>query len=170
MSQDRKKPIANISDVALRTNSHGNAFEAQLGRIGDLIGAEKLGCTVQILPAGKKAFPRHAHHANEEMFVVLAGNGTYVAGDESWPIGEGDVIAAPAGTGETAHQIINSSQAELKYLAVSTKNNPDVVEYPDSNKFLVLSGIPTGGTLKDARIQYMGREETDLDYWDGEDA
>ena len=40
------------------------------------IGAQKLGCQLHVVPAGKKAFPRHAHHVNEEMFFVLSGEGT----------------------------------------------------------------------------------------------
>ncbi len=63
---------------------------------------------MHIVPAGKKAFPRHAHHANEEMFFILSGAGIYRVGAESFPIRANDVIAAPAGDGETAHQIVNT--------------------------------------------------------------
>ena len=159
----------NIDDVALRTNAQGDLFEAQLGQIGGQIGAEKLGYLLHVVPAGKRAFPRHAHHVIEEMFVVLEGEGTYVAGEESWPIRAGDVISAPPGGGDTAHQIINSSDSELRYLGLSTQDDPDVVEYPDSDKFLVVSGIPDGGGFRDARILHIGRTSDGLDYWDGEE-
>ena len=122
-----------------------------------------------IVPPGKAAFPRHAHHRNEEMFVILEGTGTYRAGDRSWPVGPGDVIAAPAGFAETAHQLTNTSHGELRYLAISTRHALDVTEYPDSGKFAVSSGIPAGqGMLSAAFRQIVRRGET-LDYWDGED-
>ena len=47
---------------------------------------------------------------------------------------------------------------------ISTQRRPEVCEYPDSNKYLMMTGdkrgIVAGGR--------MHRAETDLDYWDGE--
>lgn len=45
------------------------------------------------------------------------------------------MIACAVGGPETAHQIVNTSNAELKYLAVSTRLSPEVCDYPDSEKF-----------------------------------
>ena len=161
-------PIANIADVPLRTVGDGKIFNGQCGRIGALIGAKKLGCQLHIVQAGQKAFPRHAHHANEEMFFVVSGSGTYRYGTESRAIRAGDVISAPAGKVETAHQILNTSDAELRYLAFSTRLDPDVVEYADSNKFMVASLIPDDGGLRGAGLMYIGRLDSAVDYWDGE--
>jgi uncharacterized cupin superfamily protein len=118
------RSIVNLADVPLRDFGNGRAFAAKLGRVGPLIGARKLGCMLHIVPPGKKAFPRHAHHANEEMFFILSGEGTYRLGAESLPIRTNDLIAAPAGDGETAHQIVYTSGDELRYLAFSTPNDP----------------------------------------------
>ncbi len=134
-----------------------------------MIGARQLGATLHIVPPGKKAFPKHAHHANEEMIVILKGNGTYHMGSESWPVRAGDVVAAPAGDGEQAHQIENTSDDELRYLCVSTRHDPDVVEYPDSGKFAVASMVPDGQGLLNARIAFIGRKEDSLEYFDGEE-
>ena len=140
-------PIANIADIALRIVGDGKTFKGQCGRIGAAIGAKKLGCQLHVVQARDKAFPRHAHHANEEMFFIVSGRGTYRYGAETRAIRAGDVIAAPAGDVSTAHQILNTSDAELRYLAFSTRLDPDVVEYADSNKFLVSSLVPEGGGL-----------------------
>lgn len=163
------KPVLNIDDAPLRDMSHGDGFAAKLGRIGPLIGAKKLGCQLHIVPPGKKAFPRHAHHANEEMFFVVSGKGTYRLGEETFEIRAGDVIAAPAGDGSTAHQIVNTSGEELRYLAFSTRHDPEVVEYPDSGKFAVASMAPEDKGLMGARLVYVGRVATSLDYWEGEE-
>ena len=163
-----KKPIANINDVELRDWSKGSRFAARIARIGPLVGAEQLGVQLQILAPGKAAYPRHAHHVNEEMFIVLEGEGTYRAGDQTWATRTGDVISAPAGTGETAHQITNTSDAELKFLSISTRQDPEVVEYPDSGKFAVMSRVPKDGGGLAAALRFIGKAEDSLGYWDGE--
>ncbi len=162
------KPLVNIADVPLRDGGNGEQFVARLGRVGALIGSQKLGCQVHFVPPGKKAFPRHAHHANEEMFYVVSGAGAYRVGDETHAIRAGDVISAPAGDGSTAHQIVNTGSGELCYLAFSTRLDPDVTEYPDSGKFTVSSMIPSGGGMMSAKFTHIGRKGSPIDYFDGE--
>ena len=163
------KPIVNIADVPLRDGGNGEQFVAKLGRVGAVIGANKLGCQLHVVPAGKKAFPRHAHHANEEMFYIVSGEGTYRAGDASYPIRDGDVISAPPGDATSAHQIVNTSGGELRYLAFSTRLDPDITEYPDSRKFAVASLIPPGGGMMSAKFSHVGRKDRPVGYFDGEE-
>jgi uncharacterized cupin superfamily protein len=163
------KPVVNIADVPLRDGGNGAQFVAQLGRIGFMIGASKLGCQLHVVPAGKKAFPRHAHHVNEELFFVVSGEGTYRLGEETFPIRAGDVMSAPAGDVSTAHQIVNTGSAELRYLGFSTRLDPEVVEYPDSNKFAVASMVSADKGLIAAKLAYIGRREGSLGYFDGEE-
>lgn len=162
------KPIINMDEAPTMEFGRGDKFLARLARLGTHIGAKDLGCMLITVPPGKCAFPFHAHHANEEMFIILQGIGEYRVGRLSYPVRPGDVIAAPSGKAETAHQIRNVGDSILKYLAISTMNDPDVVEYPDSGKFLVMSKIPEDRDLAKAGIRYIGRSENSLDYWDGE--
>ena len=161
-------PILNISDVPLTDHGHGDAFAAKLGQIGPLTGMKQLGCRLVVLPPGKKAWPFHNHHANEEMFVILEGTGTLRLGEAEHPVKPGDVIACPAGGAETAHQLIAAPDSELRYLAISTMLQPEVAEYPDSGKFIVMSGSAPGGDQAPRRLRYISRPENTLDYWDGE--
>src|ERR1700722_17045924 len=154
MAEPARKPLINIADVPLRDGGNGEQFVAKLGRIGAAIGARKLGCQLHVVPAGKKAFPRHAHHANEEMFYVVSGEGSYRAGDQIYPIRGGDVISAPAGDASSAHQIVNTSGRELRYLAFSTRLDPDITEYPDSGKFAVVSMIAPGARMLSAKFSF----------------
>lgn len=163
------EPVVNIADVETFPLTHGEAFAALLGPIGARIGLEQLGCMVTVVEPGKRAFPFHVHHGMEEMFVILDGEGTYRFGPDRYPIKAGDVLAAPAGGPEKAHQIINTGSRTLRYLGISTKADPEVVEYPDSDKFTVFSQTPDG-TPMSARLRFVGRTDTSLDYWDGEDA
>ena len=165
---EQTKPVININDVPLRENSHGEAFAAKIGSFGRMIGSTGMGVMLHVVEPGKKAFPFHAHHMTQELFVILEGEGTYRFGNESYPVKAGDVCAAPAGGADVAHQIINTGKTTLKYLGISA--NPtgigDVVEYPDSKKFAVSSryDVATGK----GGIRYVGRAENSLDYWEGE--
>ena len=162
-------PIVNLDDVPLIDFGNGDGFVARLGRVGPLIGAEQLGCAITIVPPGKRAFPFHSHHANEELAFILAGAGEARLGDARYPVRAGDLIAMPAGGPEAAHQIINTGAEELRYLCVSTMRSPEAVEYPDSGKFAVTAGVPPGGGPRDARLRFIGRSAATLDYWDGEE-
>jgi uncharacterized cupin superfamily protein len=96
---------------------------------------------------------------NEEMFFILEGAGEVRIGDKTHPIKKGDFIAHPPGGPETAHQIVNTSEKELRYLAVSTMQSPEIADYPDSKKF---------GVLRADGSRFLGRVDQSLNYWDGE--
>jgi len=170
------KPVINIADVALEprpavftpSGAAAQRFEAKMGFIAPRIGAKKLGYNITAVPPGKSAFPSHNHHANEEMFFVLQGTGELRIGDDTYPLRVGDVIACPAGGKELAHQIINTGPEEMRYLAVSTKLSPELVEYPNSGKFGVLAELPAAADGKPQRFMFVGRESQSLDYWEGE--
>jgi uncharacterized cupin superfamily protein len=102
------------------------------------------------------------------MFVILEGTGTLRFGANTFPVRAGDVIACPAGGQDTAHQLIASDDGELRYLAISTMLQPDVGEYPDSGKFIVMSGNPPGGSKDKRLLHFVGRRESAVDYWEGE--
>ena len=174
------KPIVNIADVpfAPRPAMHaptGDAaatFEVRTGRVGSLIGARTLGYNVTAVPPGKAAYPFHSHRVNEELFFVLQGQGEVRIGAQIHPIRSGDFIACPAGGPETAHQIRNTGAEELRYLAVSTLQTPEICEYPDSGKFSVYATFPAdaGADGKPGQFYFTGRPALCLDYWDGEGA
>ena len=106
---------------------------------------------------GKRSCPYHYHLAQEEMFVVLEGAGSLRVAGELLPVRAGDVIFIPPGP-QYPHQLINTSDAPLKYLSISTQERPELCRYPDSGK--------TGGFAEGHRL--MQREAANLDYWDGE--
>jgi uncharacterized cupin superfamily protein len=163
-----KRPIINIADLEFRANDHGDRFSSRIGFIGAKVGAQKLGYNVTIVPAGKRAFPFHNHRVNEEMFFILEGEGEVRIGEDRFPIRQGDVIACPPGGAEAAHQIVNTSSADIKYLAVSTSMSPEIAEYPDSKKFGVIADLGAGPDGKPRRWRFLGRDNLCIDYYDGE--
>ncbi len=163
------KPIVNIFDLQPKHSIRGSKYECFGTRVGTAIGTVALGMQYLVVPPGKSAYPRHNHRNNEELFVILQGSGSYRRGKDTWPVQAGDAIAAPAGDAASAHQLTNTGEEDLKYLAISTHNDPDICEYPDSGKFMVAAGIPPGGGMMAADFKLLGRERELLDYWDGED-
>ncbi|BCL77039.1 auxin-binding protein [Jeongeupia sp. HS-3] len=138
-------------------------YGALVGMIGAQISARQLGCNLVVLPPGQHAFPFHNHRNNEEMFLVLAGEGEIRLGTERHALRAGDMLACPAGGPETAHQIRNTGSGDLRYLVFGTRQAPDVIEYPDSGKFRVMTGTPGEGGF-DAVV----RSGSEVDYWAGE--
>jgi uncharacterized cupin superfamily protein len=133
-----------------------------------MLGARKLGYSLIVLAPGKRAFPFHHHRVNEEMFFIVEGEGEMRIGHEPHAIRAGDVIACPPGDIETAHQIINTSALDLRYLAISTQASPEVVEYPDTGRHAVIVADETAAVTSAKRFRAMFRLEDSLGYWDGE--
>lgn len=162
-------PILNIHELELTPFDHDERYQAQIGHIGPKIGAQKLGYNLTVLAPGKRAFPAHNHWVNEEMFFIVEGEGVIRIGEHSHPIRAGDVIACPVGGPDSAHQIINTSDVdELRYLAVSTRQSPDVVDYPDTGKFGLLAEMPPDAEGNKEVLRFVGKPGESLDYWDGE--
>jgi uncharacterized cupin superfamily protein len=162
-----KKPVVNVADVTLEEEHHGETFAVKVGEVGLALGGTGLGCMYHEVPAGKRAFPFHVHHVQHELFYILEGTGKYRFGKDVYPIRAGDVCAAPAGGAEAAHQIVNDSDKILKYLGFSSAmKGPEIVEYPDSGKF----GVTVRAEDSETRLfRFIGRHDSALDYWDGEE-
>lgn len=154
ISELEQKPFPAPMPESVKTKYEG----ATIAFVGPLLGAQKLGYNVTVVPPGKRAFQFHSHRVNEELFFILEGEGEVRIGSETFKIKKGDFIAHPPGGPETAHQILNTSDKELKYLAISTKLSPEIAEYPDSKKFGVLA----------ENFRFLGREKDSLGYFDGE--
>ncbi|MFC7071410.1 cupin domain-containing protein [Halobaculum lipolyticum] len=135
-------------------------------RLAAAAGGEQVGCSLYELPPGKRAWPYHYHAANEEALYVLAGEGTLRHADGTAPLREGDYVALPAGA-EGAHRVINDGEDTLRYLAVSTMRDPEVLVYPDSDKVGAISGAAPGGDGERDVDAYFRRGDA-VDYWDGE--
>jgi uncharacterized cupin superfamily protein len=160
-------PVVNIDELKLDTWERGTLYAGADVRIGPMIGVKDLGISYSEVPPGKSACPFHNHHVEDEMFIVIEGEGTYRFGDQTHPIRAGSVLGAPAGGRETAHQIINTGAGPLRYYGISTMSIADVCEYPDSGKFGVFSRS-TRNPYDKSTVRHLDRLGNGLDYWDGE--
>ncbi len=155
--------IRNFNEVQLRHSALEPRYECSHARLTEGTAARKLAAGVTVIPPGKRACPYHLHHAQEEMFVILQGEGTLRVAGEILAVKAGDVVVIPPGR-EYPHQLINTSAQDLKYLAIGTTDEPEICEYPDSGKFLAESGLAS-----QAPFGVIGRTATKVDYWDGEE-
>jgi len=148
--------------------SHGHRFRVQRKQLGAAAGNEKLGCSLYEVPPGCRSWPYHYHYANEEAIYVLEGRGTLRMAGEEIAIASGDYIAFPAGE-SSAHQMINTSEAPLRYLCFSTMIEPDITAYPDSNKIGVFAGAAPGGSKEQRTLNAYFPTDANTDYWQGEE-
>lgn len=170
------RPVINLDEVELQpmppaftpTGDAAQRYAPRIGPIGARLGARQLGYNITALPPGKRAFPFHNHRVNEEMFFVIEGSGEIRIGEARYPLRAGDIVACPAGGAETAHQIINTGDIELRYLAVSTQLSPEIAEYPDSGKYGVMASYGADADGQPRSFRAVGRLGESLDYWEGE--
>ena len=140
-------------------------YDGHFKELGASAGSVRTGLNRVSLPTGMEGAPPHCHSEEEEIFVVLAGDGTFGL----WPspqaarhgkvseeiaVRTGHVVARPAGTG-IAHNL-TAGEDGLVYLAYGTKKPNDICYYPRSNK-IFFCGV---GLI--ARLE-------DLDYSDGDE-
>ena len=152
------KPFVNLADLEFTDIEDNGYYTSKRARFSGSIGARKLGYNLTELPPGKAQCPFHSHRAEEEMFLILDGEGELRYGHERFKIRQHDVIACPTGNAATAHQIINTGSTTLRYLSLSTMSDVEVCEYPDSNK----TGVYATG------LRQMFRVDTTVDYYDRE--
>lgn len=156
---ERPPHVVNVDEVE-PARRLGATVERSVRDLGRAAGSFATGLRLYEVPPGKLHNPPHCHSAEEEIFVVLDGQGTL----ELWSRGEdrpeersvrrGSVVARPAGTG-VAHAF-RAGEEGLSFLAYGTRDPRDVTYYPRSGK-VSLRGVGV-----------IGRLDV-LDYWDGED-
>jgi uncharacterized cupin superfamily protein len=123
--------------------------------LGDALGSVRIGVGHLVIEPGKLSYPPHCHSAEEELFVVLEGDGALLLGDDEQAVRPGSVVARPPGTG-VAHAF-RAGEGGLTLLAFGTREPNDIAYYPRSGK-VALRGI---------RARFLVER---VDYWDGEPA
>ena len=145
--------IVNIDEVEEEDWGQGDVLVH--GRdLGIAAGSELTGINYNRIEAGFLSCPPHCHSVEEEIFVILEGEGTALLGDDEHMIKPGDVIARPAAT-RVAHAF-RAGPKGMTMLAYGTRDRAnDIAYYPRSDK------INFRGVGLITRLER-------LDYWEGE--
>lgn len=167
LPDERDRRIVRLADVAWERFSRGGRFGGEWKRLGREVGARLLGYRLYRLEPGQQPFPFHFHHVNEELFYVRGGNGRLRTRDGTHDLEAGDAFVCPAGP-EGAHAIVNTGDRPLEFLAISTMQQPEVVELPDSAKVYVMVGSAPGGDPDERAVDLVFRRGDAVDYMEGE--
>jgi len=154
--------VPNIGEPSFDEAREQPGFRARRARIGRQAGSERLGISLwEVLP-GEAAYPYHYHLTDEELVIVLDGV-LRLRTPEGWrELARGEVVSFPRGE-RGGHQLVNRSAETVRFIALSTQGDPDVVIYPDSGKLGAFERLSRGGGL-----QSMFRIADLVDYYDGE--
>jgi uncharacterized cupin superfamily protein len=154
--------VPNIYEPNFEERDGPPGFRAFRGRVGFELGSESLGASVWKLPPGETAYPYHFHYSDEELVFVLSGRPTLRTPAGTRELEPGEAVRFPRGE-VGAHQLMNPTDEEVRFLSVSTNGRPDIVVYPDSNKLSAAERRPDGGGLRT-----VFDLDTEVDYWKGE--
>jgi uncharacterized cupin superfamily protein len=149
----RPKTIVNLADVEADLMERPRVVRTRRN-LGRAAGSVTTGLQHVDVAPGKESSAQHCHSLEEEIFVVLDGDGVLVLGEDETPVRAGHVVSRPAATG-VAH-LFRAGDAGLTCLAYGTREPGDVCYYPRSNKVFFRG------------LDLVARVEP-LDYWDGED-
>jgi len=157
------KPLVNLDEVEFDDIEDNGIYTSRRALFSAGVGARKLGYNLTVLPPGKTQCPFHSHREEEEMFLILGGEGELRFGEQKYKLRKWDVIACPTGGAEVAHQIINTGNTPMRYLSLSNLSTTEVCEYPDSQKIGVFATTSPSSSLR-----RMFRAEGGVDYYDRE--
>jgi uncharacterized cupin superfamily protein len=153
----RPANIVNLTDAPTK-------FGGLMRGLASAAGAQATGLNLLVLPPGGTGAPPHAHSADEEIFIVLAGTGTLeltptpppgekAAVSERHDLRPGSVVARPAAT-RVAHAF-RAGDAGMTLLLYGTREPNDICYYPRSDK-VYFRGIGVMARLE--RLTYMDGE------------
>ena len=154
----RPATIVNVDDVPDDPDDPGSKA------LGETAGSVRAGLHWARFPAGHEVAVPHCHSEEEEVYVILEGEGTLElwpsplsvergAVREDVPLHAGHVVARPPGT-RIAHCVRPGAEG-MALLVYGTREPNDIVYFPRSNK-IFWRGIGVIG-----RVEHV-------DYWDGE--
>ena len=160
----RPERIVNVADVPARERRR-TTVGSEWRDLGRAAGSERTGLRLATVDSGKLSNPPHCHSAEEEIFVVLEGDGSLEltpsprpaadgAEPSTHPVRAGSTVARRPGTA-IAHTFRGGDHG-LTLLAYGPREPNDIAYYPRSGK------VSFRGVGLIARVEA-------LDYWDGED-
>lgn len=155
---ERPATIVALDEVEQVERRRGDVGRLQRD-LGEALGVTRAGMRELAVDPGRLSTPPHCHTSEDELFVVLEGDGALEllgpGGEaESHPVHAGHVVSRPAGSG-VAHAF-GAGDDGLRLLAYGHRDPGDIAYYPRSGK------VNIRGIDAIFRVQRV-------DYWDGEE-
>ena len=148
--------MINVNEVGLEADADDPpGYQGRMARIGERLGAERLGASIYELPPGQSICPYHYEYPHEEWLLVLAGSPTVRTPTGEERLEPGDIVCFREGP-DGAHKVTNAGEDTVRVFFLSTVGDPTIAIYPDSGKV----GVWPPGKLF--------READAVGYWVGE--
>jgi len=122
--------IVNLQSVPAFDYQFGPLQMGRMQDVGRNVGSDKIGLMIQTIAPGKRSSRRHRHLFQEELLIVMAGNGHLLHGDERIPVAAGVCVCYRAGDAD-AHAFENSGDQDLVIWAFGNRFTYEVALYPD---------------------------------------
>lgn len=157
-SPERPATIRAIAEIEAQERS-GGGLQRRVRHLGDALGSVRSGLSELVVEPGALSNLPHSHSAEDELFVVTAGDGRLELMDPagadagSHPVRAGHVISRPAR--ERLAHAFRAGPDGMTLLAYARHDDADLCFYPRSQK---ISFRNLGVIIRVER----------LDYWDGE--
>ncbi|HEY4427517.1 MAG TPA: cupin domain-containing protein [Solirubrobacteraceae bacterium] len=146
---ERPRNVVSLSDVPA-------ILDGRARRMGQAAGSVATGLNHVVLGPSGQGAPAHCHSVEEELFVVLDGDGVL----ELWGRGSdapehhelraGSVVSRPAGSG-VSHGL-RAGERGMTYLAYGTRDVSDMCFYPQSGR-VSIRGL--GIALRSPEIEHL---------------
>ena len=153
--------MPNINRPEFNDNRSHPGFNARRAKLGFQGGAVKTGLSYWEVEPGEAAYPYHAHLTEEEIIVVLEGTPSLRTPAGWRELEQGEVVVFPAGR-DGAHQIVNKSDATIRFLSFSNSGEPEIVIQIDAGKVGAFERPADGGGLS-----LWFREADAVEYFEG---
>jgi uncharacterized cupin superfamily protein len=112
--------------------SFGGNIGGQMADVGRTVGSKTIGLTIQTIAPGRFSSRRHKHVFQEELLIVMSGEGTLHHGDQRIPMSAGECVCYLPEDPE-AHCFENTGTADLVVWSFGNRFPYEVAIYPDQD-------------------------------------
>jgi uncharacterized cupin superfamily protein len=145
---ERPPNVVNLDDVEAKVWAIGDDMGGATRGLAERAGSELTGLNYEEIPPGKLNTDPHCHSAEEEIFVMLDGEGTLLLGEEEHGVRRGHLLSRPPGTGVV--HAFRAGDGGLTLLSYGTREPNDMAYYPRTG-LIALRGLGLLGRLQPAR-------------------
>jgi uncharacterized cupin superfamily protein len=125
--------VSDLGEVAVELDGITLSYQRDIGRS---LGSAAIGFRIQRVPPGKRSSLKHRHLFQEEIIMVLSGQGTLLHADRRFPVRAMDcVLYLP--TGSAAHTLENTGETDLVIAAFGNRLDHEICVYPEKGLVFV---------------------------------
>ncbi len=119
-----------LSDLKPFAYGFGGNIKGKMADLGRTVGSKTIGLVIQTVAPGCFSSRRHKHVFQEEILIVMAGEGILHHGHERIPMSAGDCVCYLPEDAE-AHNFENTGTVDLVIWAFGNRFPYEVALYPD---------------------------------------